>query len=60
MNKNTTWNNYLRDAIKNNPKKSLKQIIIKTKKKFNNHLKGGKSKTFKNNKNKKYKLEYKI
>ena len=32
MNKNTTWNNYLRDAIKNNPKKSLKQIIIKTKK----------------------------
>jgi hypothetical protein len=57
MNKNTTWNNYLRHAIKNNPKKSLKQIIIKTKKKFNNHLKGGKSKTFKN---KKYKLEYKI
>jgi len=60
MNKNTTWNNYLQDAIKKNPKKSLKQIIIKTKKKFNRHLKVGKSKTLKNNKKRTYTLEYKI
>lgn len=36
------------------------KLSLKQKKKFNRHLKGGKSKTFKNKKNKKYKLEYKI
>ena len=34
MIKNTTWNDYLKDAIKKNPTQSLKKIIIKTKKKI--------------------------
>jgi isochorismate synthase EntC len=59
MNKNTTWNRFLKEAIQKHPSKSLKKIILDTKKNLRKSQKANKKKTLKLKKNN-YKLEYKF